>query len=115
MIGLQFVMMETVIAGATDVWPHILRPRKALFTFICCMVGFVLGIPQACYVSFGSFISTASASRPLYITVLFVSLLKKGPWFCPACNHLQANVLRYCNISWLSVICDRNCLKEQNS
>ena len=52
-VVLQFVMMETVIAGATDVWPHILRPRKALFTFICCMVGFVLGIPQACYVSFG--------------------------------------------------------------
>lgn len=44
----QFVMMETVIAGATDVWPHILRPKKALFTFVCCMVGFVLGIPQAC-------------------------------------------------------------------
>ena len=43
-------MMETVIAGATDVWPHILRPRKALFTFICCVVGFVLGIPQACKV-----------------------------------------------------------------
>ncbi|XP_021362137.1 sodium-dependent proline transporter-like isoform X1 [Mizuhopecten yessoensis] len=44
----QFAMMETVISGITDVFPRQLRSRKALFTFFCCMVGFVLGIPQTC-------------------------------------------------------------------
>ncbi|XP_045204515.2 sodium- and chloride-dependent glycine transporter 1-like [Mercenaria mercenaria] len=42
----QMVMMETVISGITDVFPQVLRRKKALFTFICCMIGFVLGIPM---------------------------------------------------------------------
>ncbi|KAL4230196.1 neurotransmitter:sodium symporter [Mactra antiquata] len=42
----QMVMMETVISGITDLWPNILRPKKALFTFIMCMILFVLGIPM---------------------------------------------------------------------
>ncbi|KAK3100774.1 hypothetical protein FSP39_025139, partial [Pinctada imbricata] len=44
----QFAMMETVISGFTDVFPRVLRPRKALFTFAMCMLGFVLGIPMVC-------------------------------------------------------------------
>ncbi|KAK6168527.1 hypothetical protein SNE40_021040 [Patella caerulea] len=41
----QFAMMETLISGITDVFPHVLRKRKLIFTFCCCMVGFLLGIP----------------------------------------------------------------------
>ncbi|XP_060578343.1 sodium- and chloride-dependent glycine transporter 2-like [Ruditapes philippinarum] len=44
----QMVMMETVISGITDVFPQVLRRKKALFTFVCCMIGFVLGIPMTC-------------------------------------------------------------------
>ncbi|XP_033759005.1 sodium-dependent proline transporter-like [Pecten maximus] len=43
----QFAMMETVISGFSDVFPNQLRKRKTLFTFFCCMIGFLLGIPQA--------------------------------------------------------------------
>lgn len=42
----QMVMMETVISGITDLYPHVLRRKKALFTFIVCMIGFALGIPM---------------------------------------------------------------------
>lgn len=42
----QMVMMETVISGITDLYPQLLRRKKALFTFICCMIGFALGIPM---------------------------------------------------------------------
>ncbi|XP_076446513.1 sodium- and chloride-dependent glycine transporter 1-like [Babylonia areolata] len=42
----QFAMMETVISGISDMFPHVLRKRKVLFTFITCLVGFLLGIPQ---------------------------------------------------------------------
>ncbi|ESO94021.1 hypothetical protein LOTGIDRAFT_104703, partial [Lottia gigantea] len=43
----QFAMMETVISGITDLFPHILRKRKLSFTFFCCMIGFLLGIPMS--------------------------------------------------------------------
>ncbi|XP_070197949.1 sodium- and chloride-dependent glycine transporter 1-like [Littorina saxatilis] len=42
----QFAMMETVISGISDLFPHTLRKRKVLFTFLVCFVGFLLGIPQ---------------------------------------------------------------------
>ncbi|KAK6168533.1 hypothetical protein SNE40_021045 [Patella caerulea] len=42
----QFAMMETLISGITDIFPHILRKRKLVFTLFCCMVGFLLGIPM---------------------------------------------------------------------
>ena len=44
-------MMETVISGLSDIWPALLRKNKALFTFVCCMVGFALGIPMTTRVS----------------------------------------------------------------
>lgn len=47
----QFAMMETVISGLADVFPHQLRKHKKLFTFASCMIGFVLGIPQVCKVN----------------------------------------------------------------
>ena len=47
----QFAMMETVISGLADVFPHQLRKHKKLFTFTACMIGFVLGIPQVCKVN----------------------------------------------------------------
>ncbi|WAQ97849.1 SC6A5-like protein, partial [Mya arenaria] len=42
----QMVMMETVISGVTDIWPRFLRTHKAPFTFVCCIIGFLLGIPM---------------------------------------------------------------------
>ncbi|KAL8582234.1 hypothetical protein ACOMHN_036991 [Nucella lapillus] len=42
----QFAMMETVISGISDIFPNVLRRKKALFTFLACLVGFLLGIPQ---------------------------------------------------------------------
>ncbi|KAK7498637.1 hypothetical protein BaRGS_00010014, partial [Batillaria attramentaria] len=42
----QFAMMETVISGITDVFKDSLRKRKMEFTLFCCVVGFLLGIPQ---------------------------------------------------------------------
>lgn len=44
----QFAMMETVISGLSDVFPYYLRKHKTLFTFVTCMIGFLLGIPQVC-------------------------------------------------------------------
>ncbi|KAK7485581.1 hypothetical protein BaRGS_00023156 [Batillaria attramentaria] len=41
-----FAMMETVISGISDMFPNALRRRKALFTGLTCLGGFLLGIPQ---------------------------------------------------------------------
>lgn len=45
-VSVQMVMMETVISGISDVWPQVLRKKKALFTFFTCVIGFLLGIPM---------------------------------------------------------------------
>ncbi|XP_046366019.2 sodium- and chloride-dependent glycine transporter 1-like isoform X1 [Haliotis rufescens] len=45
-IGTQFVMMETLISGVSDIFPRFLRKHKTPFTAICCLVGFLLGLPQ---------------------------------------------------------------------
>ncbi|KAH9488793.1 Sodium- and chloride-dependent glycine transporter 2 [Bulinus truncatus] len=42
----QFGMYETVISGFTDVFPTVLRKHKTSFTFLMCVLGFLLGIPQ---------------------------------------------------------------------
>lgn len=42
----QFAMMETVISGISDIFPRYLRKNKTPFTFVCCVIGFLLGIPQ---------------------------------------------------------------------
>ncbi|RUS76826.1 hypothetical protein EGW08_015412 [Elysia chlorotica] len=42
----QFAMMETVISGISDIFPRYLRKNKTTFTFICCVIGFLLGVPQ---------------------------------------------------------------------
>ncbi|XP_005095896.1 sodium-dependent proline transporter isoform X2 [Aplysia californica] len=41
----QFAMMETVISAISDIFPNFLRRKKTPFTFIVCMIGFLLGIP----------------------------------------------------------------------
>ncbi|XP_071087152.1 sodium- and chloride-dependent glycine transporter 1-like isoform X1 [Haliotis cracherodii] len=42
----QFAMVETLISGISDVFPRVLRKHKILFTAICCLIGFLLGLPQ---------------------------------------------------------------------
>ncbi|XP_052078656.1 sodium- and chloride-dependent GABA transporter 1-like isoform X1 [Mytilus californianus] len=42
----QFAMMETVISGFVDAFPTFLRPKKQMFTLLCCLIGFLVGLPQ---------------------------------------------------------------------
>lgn len=50
-------MMETVISGFVDAFPSFLRPRKTLFTFFCCIVGFLVGLPQVTKVNIYKYIN----------------------------------------------------------
>lgn len=86
----QFAMMEAVIGGATDVWPHILRPKKALFTFVCCMIGFALGIPQAC---FGG-----------------ITVLTLFDWYCASYGLLLVAFAELVAVNWVYGI--RNFMKD---
>jgi len=65
-------MMETVISGFTDVFPKFLRPRKTLFTLFCCVVGYLVGLPQVTKVSllfYFYFLFIVFAS-PVFIKIL---------------------------------------------
>ncbi|XP_005092925.2 sodium-dependent proline transporter [Aplysia californica] len=42
----QFGMMETVIVSLSDVFPRVLRTHKAKFAGVCCLLGFLCGIPM---------------------------------------------------------------------
>ncbi|XP_048238675.1 sodium- and chloride-dependent glycine transporter 1-like [Haliotis rufescens] len=42
----QFAMMETLISGISDIFPRVLRKHKTPFTAFCCLIGFLLGLPQ---------------------------------------------------------------------
>ncbi|XP_067663048.1 sodium- and chloride-dependent glycine transporter 2-like [Haliotis asinina] len=42
----QFAMVETLISGISDIFPRFLRKNKITFTAICCLIGFLLGLPQ---------------------------------------------------------------------
>ncbi|XP_071946467.1 sodium- and chloride-dependent glycine transporter 1-like [Antedon mediterranea] len=41
----EFAMMETVISAINDVLPPKQRKWKPLLTFVCCALGFILGLP----------------------------------------------------------------------
>ncbi|XP_033102185.1 sodium- and chloride-dependent glycine transporter 1-like [Anneissia japonica] len=41
----EFAMMETVISAIYDILPQERRKFKPLLTFVCCIIGFVLGLP----------------------------------------------------------------------
>ncbi|KAL8595223.1 hypothetical protein ACOMHN_043376 [Nucella lapillus] len=43
----QFAMVETVLTGVLDQYPH-LRPRKTLIILLICFCFFLLGLPLAC-------------------------------------------------------------------
>ncbi|XP_046355115.2 sodium- and chloride-dependent glycine transporter 2-like isoform X1 [Haliotis rufescens] len=42
----QLVMMQTLLSGITDIFPRFLRAHKTAFTGTCCLIGFLLGLPQ---------------------------------------------------------------------
>ncbi|XP_046542266.1 sodium- and chloride-dependent glycine transporter 2-like [Haliotis rubra] len=42
----QFAMVETLVSGISDIFPRFLRKHKIAFTAICCLIGFLLGLPQ---------------------------------------------------------------------
>ncbi|KAK3774625.1 hypothetical protein RRG08_035053 [Elysia crispata] len=42
----QFAMVETLISGFCDRFPHLLRRQKTCFTFLCCFILFLAGLPQ---------------------------------------------------------------------
>ncbi|XP_046542275.1 sodium- and chloride-dependent glycine transporter 2-like [Haliotis rubra] len=41
----QFTAMQTIVGGISDVFPRFLRPHKTAFTALCCLLGFLLGLP----------------------------------------------------------------------
>ena len=45
-IDSQFCGVESFITGMVDNWPEYLRPRRFKFTFVICIVMFVLGLPM---------------------------------------------------------------------
>ncbi|RUS88663.1 hypothetical protein EGW08_003558 [Elysia chlorotica] len=42
----QFATIETLISGFCDKFPHVLRRQKTYFTFVCCFILFLAGLPQ---------------------------------------------------------------------
>jgi len=45
----QFAMFEVVISSIVDEFPTYLRPRRVKFTFVCHVLGFLLGLPMVTY------------------------------------------------------------------
>lgn len=45
-IDSQFCGVESFITGMVDNWPDYLRPRRFKFTFVMCIVMFLLGLPM---------------------------------------------------------------------
>ena len=41
----QFGMMETIIVGVTDRFPDTVGQHRIKFVLLCCIVGFLLGLP----------------------------------------------------------------------
>ena len=44
-ILLQFGMMETIVVGVTDRFPDTIGKHRIKFVCVCCVVGFLLGLP----------------------------------------------------------------------
>nr|KAI8727432.1 sodium- and chloride-dependent glycine transporter 2-like; partial [Biomphalaria glabrata] len=68
----QFAMFETVISAVVDEFPRTLRKRRVLFSFICHVVGFLLGIPLTTYGGIWvlTLMNTYSGSYSLMFTCL---------------------------------------------
>ena len=65
LLFLQFAMMETVISGFVDAFPRFLRPKKQLFTLLCCLIGFLVGLPQVTKVPLNSIGATRTLTAIL--------------------------------------------------
>ena len=47
----KFGMMETIIVGVTDRFPDSVGQHRIKFVLLCCVVGFLLGLPFTTKVS----------------------------------------------------------------
>uniref|UniRef100_A0A0B7BLH9 Transporter n=2 Tax=Arion vulgaris TaxID=1028688 RepID=A0A0B7BLH9_9EUPU len=68
----QLAMFETVISAIIDQFPSALRKRRVMFTFICHVIGFLLGVPMVTYGGIWvlTILNTYSASYALMLTCL---------------------------------------------
>ncbi|CAG5117132.1 unnamed protein product [Candidula unifasciata] len=68
----QLAMFETVISAIIDEFPSFLRRRRVMFTFICHVIGFILGIPMVTYGGIWvlTLLNSYSASYALMLTCL---------------------------------------------
>lgn len=41
---MQFAFLETIVTAVTDEFPYYLRPKKAFFSGVVCMVMFLMGL-----------------------------------------------------------------------
>ncbi|KAL8582810.1 hypothetical protein ACOMHN_066826 [Nucella lapillus] len=101
----QFAMMETVISGISDIFPHVLRKRKTLFTFIVCIIGFCLGIPQT--TKGGIWVMTLMDWYSGSYNLMFVALseclcIMYVYGFKNFCNDIEMMIGHKPNIYWLA-------------
>ena len=47
----QFGMMETIIVGVADRFPDTVGQHRIKFVLVCCVAGFLLGLPLTTKVS----------------------------------------------------------------
>ena len=51
-VCLQFGMMETIVVGMSDRFPDTVGQHRVKFVLVCCVIGFLLGLPLATKVRF---------------------------------------------------------------
>ncbi|XP_059169355.1 sodium-dependent proline transporter-like [Physella acuta] len=80
----QLAMFETVISAIVDEFPNVLRRRRMLFSFVCHVIGFLLGIPMVTYG--GMWVLTLMNSYSASYALLFTCLCE-----LVALNHVYGN------------------------
>ena len=63
----QFGMMETIIVGVTDRFPDSLGQHRIKFVLVCCVVGFLLGLPLTTKVSTSFLLATKKHDIFLFV------------------------------------------------
>ncbi|XP_062917797.1 sodium- and chloride-dependent glycine transporter 2 [Mobula hypostoma] len=69
----MFATIETIVTSVVDEFPGYLRPKKPLFTLVCCVVFFFMGIPMVTQsgIYMLQLVDTYAASYSLVIIAIF--------------------------------------------
>ncbi|GCC25443.1 sodium- and chloride-dependent glycine transporter 2 isoform X1 [Chiloscyllium punctatum] len=69
----MFATLETIVTSVVDEFPGYLRPKKPLFTLVCCVVFFFMGIPMVTQggIYMLQLVDTYAASYSLVIIAIF--------------------------------------------